>query len=178
VKILSSIDKANSIPVDIIPKDVNPKGYGAVALPPNKDYDDAQRIVSEAFTSKMIERYRLNSSIVLNKLLDIQEIVDSGLYGPKDLPFLTSTISEVMALENDNSRVTVRSLFERSDSDSQSQRPGVAKIFRQHQIFGSVIAAVRVNPAITAVINQTESGSVSLKSSSFIPAYFLTIIIS
>jgi hypothetical protein len=126
----------------------------------------------------MIERYRLNSNIVLNKLLDIQEILDQGLYGPKDLPFLTSIISEVMTLESDNSRVTVRSLFERSDSDSQSQRPGVAKVFRQHQVFGSVIAAVRVNPALNAVINSTESGSVSPKSSSFIAAYPLAVIIS
>jgi len=177
VKILSSIDKANAIPVDLIPKDVSPDGYGAHALPPLRDYDDAQRIVSEAFSSKMIERYRLNSNIVLNKLLDIQEVVDQGLYGPKDLPFLMSTISEVMSLESDNSRVTVRSLFERSDSDSQSQRPGVAKIFRQHQIFGSVIAAVRANPAINAVISQTESGSVSSSHSSFIPAYALAVII-
>lgn len=144
MRCFTSLDQASKMRPDAIPSDLQSEGYGALALP--KSQRRGLRDISHKFGFNQLTKFHRNMKDVIQRAQVLQDIFLKGAISIKEIADLLVILVSITSIEQLSSKVSLKSIFERSDSENQNRRPGISKIFRMHQAYCSFLDSLRKKP--------------------------------
>jgi hypothetical protein len=107
------------------------------------------RDIAHKFGFYQTIKFNSNIKHVVDRLTRLQDIIRKRDFDLNNRDSLLKITIDIVRLEQMSSRISIKSIFYREDDLNQSKRPGIAKLFRLHLAYATVVLNLKKSNLIT-----------------------------